>query len=90
MVQIPWPYTHAPGEEAQEGAGRLINVFVERRGDEQAVVWRRAPGTAAFSREPSAGVAAGSAAALGVSSVKEIIGSADGKSTAVAVGVGVV
>jgi len=88
MVQIPWPYTHAPGEEAQEGAGRLINVFVERRGDEQAVIWRRVPGTAAFSREPSAGSAAGSATALGISHIKLMTGSAAGRSTAVAAGVG--
>ena len=86
MVQIPWPYTHAPGEEAQEGAGRLINVFVERRGDEQSVVWRRAPGTEAFAREPSAGTANGSATALGISSIKLITGSASGTATAVAIG----
>lgn len=86
MVAIPWPYTHAPGEEAQEGAGRLINVFVERRGDEESVIWRRAPGTETFAREPSAGAAAGTATALAISSVKVMIGSAKGTSTAVAGG----
>jgi hypothetical protein len=82
MVQVPWPVTSAPGDEPSEGAGRLINVFAERRGDEQSVVWRRVPGATVFGRVPSVGAAAGSAHLLGVSSVIEAAGAAAGSATA--------
>jgi hypothetical protein len=86
MVQVPWPITHAPGAYPQEGAGKLINCFAERRGDEQSVVWRRAPGCTVFTREPSAGAATGTATALGVSSVVEAQGTARGDGDAAGVG----
>jgi hypothetical protein len=86
MVEVPWPVTNAPGARAQEGAGKLTNVFAERRGDEQNVIWRRAPGAVVFSREPSVGTAIGDATANAVSQTKEMIGSISGDATAVAVG----
>jgi hypothetical protein len=86
MVDIPWPLTNAPGDEAQEGAGILINVFAERRGDEQAVIWRRAPGTKVFVVEASAGTANATAIVIGISSVVNGIGSAAGTATAVGAG----
>lgn len=72
------------------GRGPLVDVFVERRGDDQSVVWRRAPGAVQFSREPSAGLAAGGSQALAVSHIVEATGTANGGSTAVAVGEAVV
>ena len=48
MVNITWPINTAPGLRAQDGAGRLINVFPEERMNGQGVVWRRAPGTTVF------------------------------------------
>jgi hypothetical protein len=86
MVDIPWPVTNAPGAESQEGGGKLINVFVERRGDEQGIVWRRSPGCIVFIVDPSAGSAAGSAAGMGFTLVKIRDGSAAGSATAMAVG----
>ena len=65
-MQIPWPYTSAPGEDQQEGGGRLINVFAEQRGDQQVVVWRRVPGATGFAVEPSVGTWAGTATWLGI------------------------
>jgi hypothetical protein len=82
MTRVPWPYTNAPGDLSQEGAGRLTNVFVERRGDEQSITWRRAPGCTVFAREPSAGAAGGTAIALGISSVVDAQGGASGTSAA--------
>jgi hypothetical protein len=86
MVQIPWPHTNAPGDESQEGAGTLTNVFVERRGDEQSILWRRSPGTKVFVVDPSAGSAAGTSVVLGVSSVVNAIGAAAGTATATGAG----
>jgi hypothetical protein len=86
MAQIPWPFTNSPGDEAQEGAGKLINVFVERRGDDQSITWRRVPGASVFVVEASVGAAAGSAISLGVSHIKEMLGAAAGTSAAPAVG----
>lgn len=86
MVQVPWPITHAPGALPQEGAGKLQNCFAERRGDEQGIVWVRAPGCTVFTREPSAGSATGSATALAVSSVVDTQGMAQGDAQGVAVG----
>jgi hypothetical protein len=48
MVNIAWPINTAPGKNAQDGAGRLINVFPEMRQNGQGVVWRRAPGATVF------------------------------------------
>ena len=87
MVDIPWPVTNAPGAESQEGGGRLINVFVERRGDEQGIVWRRSPGCTVFIVDPSAGAAAGNAWALGASFVKLVDGLAAGSATGTAIGI---
>lgn len=56
MVDVPWPIDTNPGLKPQEGTGRLINVFAEKKGDERPV-WRRAPGAVVFAREPSAGSA---------------------------------
>ena len=69
MVRVPFPITSAPGDDPQEGGGRLINVFAERRGDDQSIGWRRAPGVLAFVVEPSIATLVGSAtiAAAGAS-----------------------
>jgi len=83
---VPWPLGSFPGIKPQEGAGRLINVHPDARGGNEGVVWRRAPGAKVFARAPSVGAAAGSATALGVSSVKDMEGLAQGDSTASAVG----
>lgn len=48
MAAIPWPLSHSPGERPQEGAGRLINVYVEPRGEELGPIWRRSPGLRKF------------------------------------------
>jgi hypothetical protein len=85
-MQVAWPISNTPGQKPQEGAGRLINVFAEPRGEGLGPVWRRVPGAAVFARSPSAGSAAGHATALGVSSVVAVQGLADGHATAEAVG----
>ena len=74
MVQIPWPMTGAPGDDDSEGGGRLINVFAERRADNQGVVWRRVPGLSAFARAPSFGTWTGSATFLAASFVTDAAG----------------
>jgi hypothetical protein len=43
MVDIPFPLSTSPGQRPQEGMGRLINAYVEARGDGHTV-WHRAPG----------------------------------------------
>jgi hypothetical protein len=43
MVDIPFPLSTSPGQRPQEGMGRLINAYVEARG-EGHTVWHRAPG----------------------------------------------
>jgi hypothetical protein len=48
VVAIAWPINTAPGKNAQDGAGRLINVFPEERQNGQGAVWRRAPGATVF------------------------------------------
>jgi hypothetical protein len=48
VVAITWPLNTAPGKSAQDGAGRLINVFPEQRQNGQGTVWRRAPGATKF------------------------------------------
>lgn len=68
MVDIPWPLSTSPGEKPQEGAGRLINVFAEPRGENLGAVWHRAPGAKVFARTPSVGAAVGGATALAVGS----------------------
>jgi hypothetical protein len=55
-VQIPFPPSNNPGLKPQEGTGRLVNCFVEERGD-GTPVWRRAPGASVFARAPSVGAA---------------------------------
>lgn len=82
MVDIPWPKSTNPGSKPQEGAGRLINVFAEPRGESLGPVWHRAPGAAVFARSPSAGLSQGDSIALGVSSVVRITGTAQGDATA--------
>lgn len=81
MVQIPWPMTGAPGDDDSEGGGRLINVFAERRADNQGVVWRRVPGLTSFARSPSGGTWTGAATFLAVSSVVEAAGQWTGTSS---------
>jgi hypothetical protein len=44
VVAITFPTNTAPGKSAQDGAGRLINVFPEERQNGQGLVWRRVPG----------------------------------------------
>lgn len=43
---IPFPMSSFPGASSQEGAGRLINCYVEKLGDggPAKFVWRRSPG----------------------------------------------
>jgi hypothetical protein len=48
VVNITWPTNTAPGKHAQDGSGRLINVFPEDRQNQQGLVWRRAPGATLF------------------------------------------
>jgi hypothetical protein len=48
MVAIEWPINTAPGLNAQDGAGRLINVFPEARMNNNGVVYRRVPGATVF------------------------------------------
>jgi hypothetical protein len=48
MVKIPFPATNGPGNRPQDGSGRLINVFVEDRQNQQGFVWRRVPGANSF------------------------------------------
>ena len=68
MTDVPWPLSTSPGQRAQEGAGRLINVFAEPRGENQGAVWRRAPGATVFAKAPSAGTAIAGSNALAVGS----------------------
>ena len=44
MTAIQFPLSTAPGQRPQEGAGRLINVYAEARGEKTGAVWHRAPG----------------------------------------------
>lgn len=46
MVAIPFPLSSDPGEQPQEGGGRLINCFAEKMGEgaRAPVRWRRSPG----------------------------------------------
>lgn len=76
MVNVPWPTSNSPGVKSQEGAGRMINVFPELRGEGVGIVWRRAPGAVVFARAPSVGAAVIDFNAQGISSVVEIAGSA--------------
>ncbi len=76
MVRVPWPMTHAPGDEPQEGGGKLYNVFFERRGDEQGLTWRRAPGANIYGYSAPVGNAVGGAVGLGVSPVFQSYGPA--------------
>ena len=76
MVTIPWPIANSPGIKVSEGAGRLINVFPEQRGENAGIVWRRAPGATVFARQPSAGSAVIEFTAIGVSSVVNAVGEA--------------
>lgn len=48
MVAIPFPTITAPGQQSQDGSGRLINVYAEPRQNGDSVVWRRAPGAVVF------------------------------------------
>lgn len=51
MVAVPFSLSNAPGENAQEGAGRLINCYAEAlgKGSRGEAVWKRVPGLTAFS-----------------------------------------
>lgn len=50
MADIAWPLSSRPGPSAEEGAGRLINAFVEElgAGGRSPVSIRRVPGLAPF------------------------------------------
>ncbi len=76
MVNVPWPLTHAPGDEPQEGGGKLYNVFFERRGDEQGITWRRAPGANIYGYSAPLGSAVGGSVGQGVSPVFQSYGTA--------------
>jgi hypothetical protein len=59
-VPIPFPRSSLPGANPQEGAGRLINCYVEPLGENNqgAIapnVWRRSPGLSMFGRTVPAG-----------------------------------
>lgn len=49
-IPIPWPLSSAPGANAQESSGRLINCAGEPLDNPQGpkVVWRRRPGLSKF------------------------------------------
>lgn len=66
MTEVPWPLSTSPGQRPQEGAGRLINVFAEPRGENLGPVYHRVPGATVFARAPSVGFAQGDANALAV------------------------
>lgn len=46
MTAIPFPISSAPGMQAQEGGGRLINCYAEKTGEAARfpVIWRRCGG----------------------------------------------
>ena len=89
-VNIPWPLTNAPGQEPQEGSGRLINCHPDVRENNAGIVWRRAPGATVFARSPSVGAASGEATALGAALIEQMVGTATAQSTAAALpGIGV-
>lgn len=48
MARIRFPLSSSPGERPQEGAGRLVNGFVEPRGEDLGPIWKRAPGLRSF------------------------------------------
>lgn len=48
MARIPWPLSSTPGVRPQEATGRIINGYVEPRGEDAGPVWRRAPGLKPF------------------------------------------
>lgn len=48
MVAIPFPISTAPGQRPQEGAGRLVNVYADARGENIGAVWHRVPGMRIF------------------------------------------
>ena len=56
-IPIPFPLSSSPGDNAQEGAGRLINCYAEPLGKDVGakkgfapppVVWRKCPGLSLF------------------------------------------
>lgn len=48
MATIPWPLSTSPAERPQESSGRIINGFVEPRGENAGPCWKRAPGLRRF------------------------------------------
>lgn len=48
MPRIKFPLSSAPGERPAEGAGRIINAYVEPRGEDLGPLWKRAPGLRSF------------------------------------------
>jgi hypothetical protein len=50
MVAVPFPLSTAPGERAQEGAGRLINCYAEANGQgaRNPATFKRVPGLGTF------------------------------------------
>jgi hypothetical protein len=47
-VDIPWPLSSSPGENAQESAGRLVNCYAEPMGEKLGPRWRRSAGLTQF------------------------------------------
>jgi len=48
MAKIPWPLSSSPGTRPQEASGRVLNGYVEPRGEDAGPVWKRAPGLRLF------------------------------------------
>lgn len=48
MATVPWPLSTSPGLRPQESSGRLVNCYVEARGENAGPVWRRSPGLNKF------------------------------------------
>jgi len=68
MAGVPLPTSSYPGLRPQEGKGRLINAFMERRGKDEFLL-RRVPGVRAFAQATSSfcrGLHAVSGVVLGV------------------------
>lgn len=83
MVAIQFPVNTSPGNRAQDGAGRLINVFPEIRQNGQGMVWRRVPGTTTFTNTyPTVAAMTGTVTASFVSTNRQGAAAMTGTGTA--------